>query len=225
MGFSMKEGEDIYSLEKIIEEFDTKRLGSSGAFFDIQKLDWINQQYIIEHISEDELWARMKKWMFNDEFMQSLMPLCHTRIKTFGGFMELCSFLFVQDVEHKLEDLTPKGITHELSCMVIQVLIWLLEKEDVWTKEAIESAIKRLAEAFGLNLKKIVIALLYAAITGKKSGPPLFASCEILGKERMRARLLKVMEFLGGLGKKRLEHLQKALDEDTLNQFHHKSAQ
>src|SRR5277367_6483982 len=55
MGYSMPGDKEIYSLEEITKEFDPKRIGVSGAFFDIQKLDWINQQYLIQ-IPENHLW-------------------------------------------------------------------------------------------------------------------------------------------------------------------------
>ncbi|MBT7462209.1 MAG: glutamate--tRNA ligase, partial [Waddliaceae bacterium] len=47
MGYSMPDDKEIYSLEDIFKAFDTKRVGVSGAVFDVKKLDWLNQQYII----------------------------------------------------------------------------------------------------------------------------------------------------------------------------------
>ncbi len=44
---------------------------------------------------------------------------------------------------------------------------------------------------------------------GKKNGPPCFASAEILGKERTRARFLQALEFLGGISKSKMEELKK----------------
>ena len=93
MGYSMLNDKEIYSLEEIIREFEPSRIGTSGAYFDIQKLDWLNQQYLINTVPEVALWERIKEWSFNDAFMQKLMPLCHTRMKTFGDFMQLCDFL------------------------------------------------------------------------------------------------------------------------------------
>src|ERR1700692_3211449 len=49
MGYSMSGDREIYSLQEIIQEFDHKRIGVSGAVFDIQKLEWINQQYLIKN--------------------------------------------------------------------------------------------------------------------------------------------------------------------------------
>ena len=75
MGYSMQGEKEIYTLDEIIESFDPKRIGISGAFFDTQKLGWVNQKKLIESIPEDQLWNRLVGWTFNDTFMQKLMPL------------------------------------------------------------------------------------------------------------------------------------------------------
>ena len=54
MGYSMPDDREIYPLDEIIREFDPKRIGISGAFFDSLKLDWVNQQYLINTIPEDQ---------------------------------------------------------------------------------------------------------------------------------------------------------------------------
>ncbi|MGH2638420.1 MAG: glutamate--tRNA ligase, partial [Rhabdochlamydiaceae bacterium] len=100
MGYSMPNDQEMYSLDQIIAAFDPKRIGISGAFFDVQKLDWLNQQYLINTVPVDQLWTKIRNWGFNDEFMQKLMPLCHTRIKTFAEFIELCSFFFVNHLPY-----------------------------------------------------------------------------------------------------------------------------
>ena len=129
MGYSMPGDKEIYSLEEVIKEFDPKRIGLSGAVFDITKLDWLNQHYLINLIPQEKLWDRIKAWGFNDRFMQSLMPLCHTRIKNFGEFMELCQFFFINHLEYTQESLTPKQITPEQAASLLQTLIWALEEK------------------------------------------------------------------------------------------------
>jgi len=209
MGYSMPGDKEIYSLEEVIQEFDPKRIGISGAVFDITKLDWLNQHYLINLIPQEKLWERIKTWGFNDAFMESLMPLCHTRIKNFGEFMELCQFFFVNHVEYTQELLTPKQITPEQAASLLQTLIWALEEKEDWGSKAFELSSHEIAQAFGVNHKKIVIPLLYVAITGKKHGPPLFDSVQLLGKDRARARLLNAIQFLGGLSNKKIAHLKE----------------
>jgi glutamyl-tRNA synthetase len=210
MGYSMPDDKEIYSLEEITKEFDPKRIGVSGAFFDIQKLEWMNQQYLIKMIPENQLWDRIRKWMFNDAFMERLMPLCHTRIKTFGEFMELCSFFFINHVPYAQELLMPGGISKETAAHILQCIIWSLDEQETWGRAGIEKASKDVAEAFGTNHKKVLIPILYATLTGKHQGPPLYDAFEILGKDRCRARLLNAIEFLGNISNKKMDALAKA---------------
>ena len=209
MGYSMAGDKEIYPLEEIIREFDPKRIGVSGAFFDISKLEWLNQQYLIHKVPESQLWGRIREWGFPDSFMQKLMPLCHTRIKTFGDFMELCQFFFINHISHSTELLTPGGISKETSASILQTIIWSLDEQENWGKTGIEKTSKEVAEAFGVVHKKVLIPILYGAITGKHQGPPIYESYELLGKDRCRARLLNALEFLGGLSNKRMEALTK----------------
>ena len=210
MGYSMLNDKEIYNLEEIIREFEPSRIGTSGAYFDIQKLNWLNQQYLINTIPEDALWERIKEWSFNDAFMQKLMPLCHTRMKTFGDFMQLCDFLFLNDLTYTDELLCPNQLTKEKSVFVLQAIIWSMDAQENWKRSGIERASYEVSEKLGIHHKKMVIPLLYGAIMGKRHGLPLFDSVELLGKDRVRARLLNATQYLGGLSNKKLDLLTKA---------------
>jgi len=209
MGYSMPGDREIYPLEEIIKEFDPKRIGVSGAFFDLHKLEWLNQQYMINKIPESQLWERIHSWGFNDAFMQRLMPLVHTRLKTFGEFMELCHFFFINHLPYQEPLFVVGGATKEKAAMILQCLIWSLDEQENWGRTGIEQASKQVSEVFGVVHKKTLIPLIYAAITGKHQGPPIYDSFELLGKDRCRARLLNSIEFLGGISNKKMDLLAK----------------
>lgn len=210
MGYSMPGDKEIYPLEDIVKEFDIKRFGVSGAVFDVQKLDWINQQYLINSIPQDKLWERIKQWSFNDEFMQKIIPLCHSRMKTFGEFMEVCDFFFVNHLKYSPELFAIKGYSPEQACYILQALIWHMDENENWNSSGINNASRAVAEILEVNHKKAIMPLLFASLMGKSQGLPLFDSAEILGKDRTRVRLLKAIEFLGGISNKKMEVLKKA---------------
>jgi len=217
LGYSMPSENEIYSLDEIIASFDEKRIGVSGAFFDVLKLEWLNQKYLINSISENDLWQRLKSWSFNDQFMQELMPLVHTRIKTFSDFIALCDFFFINDLGYTIEKLCPKNTTPEVVCFISQCIVWSLEEQEAWNGSAMEIASKDIAAVFGVNHKKIIMPILFSTIMGKRFGPPLFDSVTILGKERTRARLLKAIEFLGGISNKKMSSLRKCWEKKECN--------
>jgi glutamyl-tRNA synthetase len=210
MGYSMPEDREVYSVKELIQDFDPSRFGKSGAFFDITKLEWLNQKYMISHISEDQFLRRLKEWSLNDEFLKKLMPLVHTRIKTFGEFFELCDFFFINHLPYSKELLCPKERTLDETAMILQCIIWSLDSQKAWDAEGLEKASHEVADFFGIPHKKEIMPVLFAAIMGKKFGPPLYASAEILGKDRTRARFLNAMEYLGGISNKKGNELERA---------------
>lgn len=219
MGYSMPGDEEIYPLEKIIQEFDASRIGVSGAVFDTTKLDWVNQQYLIKNIPEKDLWKRIQGWSFNEAFMTKLMPLVHSRIKTFGEFMELCDFLFVNRLKYSLELFKVKDLSNEQAANVLQAMIWSMDEHENWASSGVSQSSREVAEKFGLNHKKAVMPLLFAALMGKLFGPPLFDSAELLGKDRTRVRLMNAIQFLGGISNKRMDALKKAWDNNTCKEL------
>lgn len=208
MGYSMAHEEEIYSLDHLIATFDPKRIGRAGAIFDLRKLSWLNQQVLIREIPENQLWKRIKEWGFQDEKMEALMPLVHTRIQTFGEFLELCSFFFINHLHYTLEGLCPKGLLPQSVAYLLQAMIWEMEAREDWGNEGFEGASRRVAEVFGVNHKKVIMPILFTTICGQRQGPPLFASVGLLGKDRTRARILEAIHFLGGISKKKMDQLR-----------------
>jgi len=210
MGYSMPGDKELYTLDEMIEAFDPKRIGVSGAFFDVQKLNWLNQRKIIETIPEDQLWNRLVQWNFNETFMRKLMPLVHTRMKTFGDFMELCDFFFINDLQLNAALLCPKNSSPEQVSSLLQAMIWHLDEQEDWTGTGLEKASHVVAEVFGVHHKKVVMQVLFPAIMGKSQGPSLFDSVTLLGKDRTRVRLMGAIETLGGISNKKIDILKKA---------------
>ena len=209
MGYSMPDEREKYTLAEIIKEFDPKRIGTSGAYFDIQKLDWLNQKYIIESIPDDQLWKRIEAWGFNRDFLSQLMPLIHPRLKTFGDFISLCDFFFINDLHLTIDRLLPKNTLPEVASSILQCLIWSLDEREDWSGTSLEQAAHEVAECFGVHLKKVMMPLLFATIMGKDHGPPLYDSVTLLGKDRTRVRMMQAIELLGGISNKKIDLLKK----------------
>ncbi len=219
MGYSMPDDLEIYSLDKIIADFDESRFGRSGAIFDIKKLEWVNQRYIIDKLTQDELLLKIKEWQFSDHFLKKLMPLCHTRMKTFADFFELCDFLFIGNLNWTSAMLCPKETTPEKSAYILQALLWSLEKRQEWNAQTLEEVSHNIADLFAINHKKIIMPILFSAMMGKQFGPPFFASAVLLGKDRFRVRMRQAIEFLGGISNKKQHELKKRYDANDCSEL------
>lgn len=215
MGYSMDGEEEVYSLDTLIREFNPRRIGKSGAVFDVRKLNWMNKSYLSQSESPEVLLQQLKSWLWNDEFFLRLLPLCQTRISTLSEVLELSAFFFSVYPEYQVEQLLPSGtgITKEQAAILLHSFVKYIELEDLWIKDSFYQASKWLAQTFGIHHKKVVIPLLYVAITGKKQGLPLFDSMEILGKPRTRARLTHAEALLGGVPRKLQNTINQALQD------------
>ena len=208
----MLDGKEIYSFDAVVKEFDVKRIGVSGAVFDVVKLDWLNQQYIIQNIPPEKLWDRIKDWSFNDEFMQKLIPLVHSRMKKFSDFIALSDFLFVDALPYTEQLFTIGKLSKLQLATLLQSIIWEMENNENWGRSGIHDASKKVCELFEVHHKKAVMPLLFSTIMGRRQGLPLFDSVELLGKDRTRVRLMRAIAFLGGLSAKKQTELKKAYE-------------
>src|SRR3990170_1782141 len=95
--------------------------------------------------------------------LKNLMPLCHSRIKTFSEFIELFDFLFTIHLNYTEELFNLKSLSKEQITYVLFVMMLLLEKMDTLKKEDIEKASHELTELFKANYKKQIIPVLFAA--------------------------------------------------------------
>ena len=150
----------------------------------------------------------MKSWMLNDEYLERMIPLMQPRMETMGDFMSKCWFFFSRNVALTAEELVPKKRSPEEVVPVLQTTLWALEDPGEWNRDRVESAIKRVSEYWEWPIRDVT-APLFMAVMGQPVGPPLFESIDLLGLDLTRARLMKAIDVLGGLSKKKGSKLEK----------------
>ncbi|NCQ02858.1 glutamate--tRNA ligase, partial [Candidatus Wolfebacteria bacterium] len=62
LGWHAKDDREILSLDELVEEFDLKRVQKAGAIFNIEKLEWLNGQYV-KKMTADVLAERIKDFI------------------------------------------------------------------------------------------------------------------------------------------------------------------
>ena len=119
-----------------------------------------------------------KKIPHDDALFANIYPLVIERMKTLAEFWFLASFFYEK----------PKEFEQPLLVPLVQLLQSVLSP-CAWNHEAMEAAIRKLAEEQGLKAKDLFMQL-RVAVTGKTVGPPLLESLEVLGKEETLSRLI-----------------------------------
>lgn len=174
-------GKEIYSLEEFIQLFDITQITSQAPRFDLQKLDWVNSQYIrmktneelLEHIQKFE-----KRLAHLDRVrLLKVIPLVKERMRVLSDFWSLAGFFFER----------PEEFERPVNPTLLHIAKSALDTSS-WNHDSMEHAIRGSAEKKKMKAKDVFMEL-RVTITGKSVGPPLLESLEILGKEETMKRL------------------------------------
>ncbi|MEE2658418.1 MAG: glutamate--tRNA ligase [Candidatus Latescibacterota bacterium] len=202
------DGEEKFSFDNFVERFELENVNLGGSVFDLDKLSWLNGRYLREELSEKQLGEALRHWALNDEYIGRILPLMQSRMETLGDFMPHCSFFFARSVDPKIEDLVPKKREASEVAKVLQTAVWSLECVEPWSRDAVEVALRRIAEFWDWPIRDVTRPM-YSAVMGQPVGPPLYESIVLLELDLTRTRLLAAMETLGGVSKKKARGLEK----------------
>jgi len=189
LGWSPGTEQDIFTMDQLIQAFDLSKIQASPAIANLERLDWLNGQFI-RRLSPDDLAARVASRMpgVSVEALRPLMPLVQERLRTLNEAPEMLRFFFEEPETYRPEQLIPKGRDAADAALAIKNASETLQGLADWKPEAIESALRALAERQGWSSRDLFMTL-RVAITGRTVTPPLIESMSRLGKDRVPARL------------------------------------
>lgn len=197
LGWSHPEGKEIFSLDEMIKLFDFKDVNLSSAYFDIQKLDWLNGEYI-RKMSNQQLEERLDEYLVDHPSkgkLTPIIPLIKERIKKLSDFIPLTYFFF-EKVEYDLEVFNKLKI-EKLDKVISKVLERLESMQKPWNAQKFEDNFRNLAAELNLSATQM-FQLIRVAISGQTVTPPLFESTQILGEEETIKRIKEARVFIRG---------------------------
>ena len=196
LGWSPGTEQDIFTIEQLIEAFDLRKIQASPAVANLERLDWLNGQFI-RRMSADELAARLAPRMpeVPAGALKPLMPLVQERLRTLNEAPDMLRFFFAEPDGYRPEQLIPKGRGAAATAAALADAAITLQALTEWTPESIEPALRALAERLGWSSRDLFMTL-RVAITGRTVTPPLIESITRLGKDRTIPRLERAAKTL-----------------------------
>lgn len=197
LGWSPEGEEEIFSKAQFIEMFDEKRLSKSPAFFDKQKLAWINNQYMktkdLDTVFEMTLPHMEKAGLISNDpteaelaWAKSLVSLYQQQMSYAGEIVEL-SELFFKD-ELALDEEASEVVNGEQVPELVKSLTAQLEALDTFDAASIKAAIKAVQKETGIKGKNLFMPI-RVMVSGQTHGPELPNTMELLGKDKVIERL------------------------------------
>ena len=200
IGWNPGTDEEIFSMDELIEKFRLDKVQKGGAVFNVEKLDWINREYI-KRMPKEKQKEEIKKFLpieINEDLFDLLLPVILDRINTFGDVKVLwdtgeLKYFFEKPNYNKTllywKDSQDDFITLEH----LKKTKELIENVATWDMESIKGAIWDYASEVG---RGNVLWPLRVSLTGKEKSPDPFTVASILGKTETLSRIDNAINIL-----------------------------
>lgn len=201
LGWNPGDTREIFFMDDLIKEFTLKRVGKSGAIFDVDKLNWLNEQHI-RLKSDEELLAMLRPIVDEREFSKvddlyllHVIQLLKERVVFVHDFVDRYRYFFEDPTSYD-ETAAAKWWTKETTKQ-LHLFADRCAPLPVFDAAMIEKVIRDQAAEQNISASKIIHPL-RLAVSGVTVGPSLFHMLEILGKEVVLPRVYKVVELIEG---------------------------
>ncbi len=200
LGWNPGTDEEIFTLEELIRIFDYKKINKAPAIFDIEKLKWMNGEYIRKlplEVFHDVAKPYYKKILKKDYDLLKISELLHTRTEVFNDIPAQLDFLD-ELPEYSIDLYTHKKMKTDskVSLSSLEKALPVLKSLDTWNINDIKNTMSKLIEDMGIK-NSIMLWPIRTAISGKAFTPGgAYEIADILGKDETVRRIETGIEKL-----------------------------
>lgn len=198
LGWNPGDEREIMTRDELVDAFTTERILKKSAVFDVEKLTWLNGRHLAATPTEvllDRVRTRLqgvegldRERIGDDVWMSSLVDLVKVRARTVDD-LAAQSVPYVTDAFPFAEKAVAKHWAKDPEITVQRLLrLGELTAATEWTEDALEQALRALAEELELGAGKLIHPL-RVALTGQMSSPGIFEVMVLLGRGRCLARV------------------------------------
>ena len=200
LGWSPEDNREIFTLDELIRDFDYTRINKSPSVFDMNKLKWMNGEYIKAMDPDrfyDMAFPYMKEVITKDLDLKKIAAMVKTRIEVFPDIKDLIGF-FETLPEYDIAMYAHKKMktTTESALGVLRDVLPLLEAQEDYSNDALYQLLLTYVAEKGVK-NGYVMWPVRTAVSGLQMTPAGATEImEILGKEETLVRIRKGIELL-----------------------------
>jgi glutamyl-tRNA synthetase len=192
--------QEFFTRDELVEKFNLENIGKSAGVFDPDKLTALNADHI-RAASVEQLAPRLLPFLkakgyeaAADDYLARVIGTLHTRSKTLVEMADGAHFYYREDVRPYDEKAVKKFFKPETANVLARLSELLAALPDLAEKTQ-ESAFRTVMDETGLGFGKIAQPV-RLALTGTPVSPGIFEVIQVLGKERVLARLKEAVAFI-----------------------------
>jgi glutamyl-tRNA synthetase len=205
LGWATEDSQQIFDIEELKEKFSLERCAKSAAIFDLQKLLWMNGEYIrkmkVKELYDKafqpfvidvmkKIWSDEKKYEEFENKAKKAISLEQEKIKLLKDIPYLISYMLKEDLENEdyEEEVKEKVLKVSGVKQILSDCRDRLVKLEDFSEEKIEKEVRNYAKESDKKTGKVFHPI-RVAVSGRTRGPGLFALLSFLGKERVLKRI------------------------------------
>jgi glutamyl-tRNA synthetase len=191
--------QEIFDTAEMIEHFSLDNINKSASSFNTEKLNWINQQYMIAAPIDqivDLVKQRLDKIGTVYELetdIGSIVELYRQRVSTINQLADSILYCFEDFGEY--DEKAAKKALRPVALEPLQCLQNEFSQLNEWKSPAIHQIIESIIERLGLNMAKVSQPL-RVAVTGGSFSPPIDNTVEIIGKAKTLTRIARAINYI-----------------------------
>ena len=193
LGWSPTEEREIFTLDELVQAFDVKHIGTSGAIFDPEKLKWVNGMWLrnMDLDAYEKLVTPYINQVVKGNFnRRQIAAILQQRAQTLAEIPEMLTFF--DNFPSYSNDLfiNKKMKTDpEIALKSLQAAYEALKNQEDWSEEALHKTLLELPAKLEMKNGQVLFPL-RLAITGMQFTPGgAIEISSILGKEETLRRL------------------------------------
>ena len=200
LGWCPQDNREIFSLPELVEAFDYHHMSKSPAVFDINKLKWMNGEYL-KAMDFDKFYELaepyIKKVITKDYDLKKIASLIKSRIEILPDIPALIDFFeAVPEYDTAMYCHKKMKTNEETSLEVLKEILPRLEAWDDYSNDALFGLLKGFAEEKGYK-NGYVMWPVRTAVSGKQNTPGGATEImEVLGKAESVERIKNAIELL-----------------------------
>ena len=188
--------QEVFNIQEMIDAFDVKNINKSSAKFDLEKLEWLNQQHL-SNSDNSELTEFLKlntslKGLPSEKTIDSFIDAYKPRVNNLNELVGYFDSLYTE--QFSVEDSAAEKFLKQEILVPFQDLLEMLEQSE-WNSESINQAVKSTCENHGIGFGKIGQPL-RVAITGGTESPSIDLTMTLLDREIVISRIKKAIEYI-----------------------------
>lgn len=199
LGWSPGEDQEIVDLDEVISKFSLERVRKTASIFDLDKLQWMNHQYI-KKMELDELTELLipilmsRGWIgtgYDRTFLKKVAGLFQSRMKTLEDIIRLADYIFSKKMSFS-SDADALILKNPRIPRIFKALIERLHSLERFDAASVDVCCRGLIKELGLASGELIHPA-RAALTGRTVSPGLFELMELLGPQKVQKRLQKAI--------------------------------